>query len=997
MHLLLIFYFLWIYWICNVTSLNIRKHGCKNIHTFLNPWALEKRRKVNNPKQYVYLKTEKNIHEIIFNEPEKLSNHMLNKKKKKKTIILNENINEQTKVTNLFKGSKTQDGLFLKKFCSFINIENDIKTKELQNVTKSNSLVFTKWGFPKDDTLNICSNPCEEHEIDEKVDENELNNKDNSISKITDGEIIQQVEAYWVSLLKNKYFFYFIKKKKNIIFSVSAGVDSLSLLYSFIFTIYKIIITILYKDDLNYFDILNKIKNAHFYKYEDIYNLIQEKVANINHICNNNSENLRINKIYFFLSILNKITVLYCNHKTRTECVKEKKFIKQICKLYNLKFATKALAQNDIIKTKDSNIFNDSNLKVPKSNNNFLLISRLWRRNTYTELANKILKQEAKHFGNENEKHSICGFEKEANYKYSEYLNDINVYLKKVYKKNVCTVLLKSCMNFPNYFSDFFFKKKEFFKKCKKIKALIFIGHHQNDNNETMLFHFFRGIYIKNLKGIKFLTYFKDCLFYRPFIKLNKIQIYNYMYVIKKKWKYDISNHKLSVSRNFIRNILIPNISLIFQKNKQNIKTAESFPTNDTQNGEAGQGNETTIHTPTDKTDELENVEMYAHSFLDKRLTNLSSQIKNLDNHLTFHNNIFYTYLKNKYYISDDIKIKTNNFFIIEYMKMQNNLYNHFFLNTNVDKIIQINKLLYKNNIFLKILNFYEFLTLPSKLARIEALYNIIKKDVKTNLNYSTVEQIYNELFLFTATNLRLASLQNNTNKTENDIDIMSTIETSKRAECTTNPTNVPSKLKVININGKNKIVVNDNLFCIINSRSNNNTIDNVEKGRRDENLQNDENTNPTKEYKDKSSNIFIHNNISAKVNRINKKNFIIKKSKPNNAYLFIKKRKKKKKEKFNIHIRYLKKNDFIINDRQKKKFIKATKFLSHHNIPYIYKYFLPIIEIENFKKNGILFFFLFGKLTNDKFSLRYLIKKKNLQNNFIYSIQFKNNDDSFI
>ncbi|KEG01525.1 conserved Plasmodium protein, unknown function [Plasmodium vinckei vinckei] len=972
MHLFLIFYFLWIYWICNVTSLNIRQHGCKNIYTFLNPWTLEKKRKINNPKQYVYLKTEKNIHEIIFNEGEKLPNHVLNKKKKTTTPSenINKNINEHTKATNLFKGSKTQDGLFLKKFCSFINIENDIKNKELQNVTKSNSLVFTKWGLPQD-TLNNCSNVCKENKIDKTVDDNE----DNSINKITDDEIIQQVEAYWVSLLKNKYFFYFIKKKKNIIFSVSAGVDSLSLLYSFIFTIYKIIITILYKDSLNYFDMLEKIKNVYLYKYDDIYNLIQEKVPNINHICNNNSEHIIINKIYFFFTILNKITVLYCNHKTRTECVREKKFIKEICKLYNLKFATKALTKNNIIKTNDNDIFNQTNLKVPKSNNNFLLISRLWRRNTYTELANKILKQEGKQF--ENEKDHILGFENGINYKYSEYLNDINVYLKKAYKKNICTVLLKGCKNFPNYFSDFFFKKNEFFKKCKKIKALIFIGHHQNDNNETMLFHFFRGIYIKNLKGIKFLTYFKNCLFYRPFIKLNKIQIYNYMYLIKKKWKYDTSNHKLSVSRNYIRNILIPNISLIFQKNKQNIKTVEKFPTNDTQHGEPGQDNEIAIHRYSDKTDELKNIEMYAHSTLDKRLTNLSSQIKNLDNHLAFYNNIFYTYLKNKYYISDNIK--TNNFFIIEYMKMQNNLYNHFFFNTNVDKIVEINKLLYKNNIFLKIFNFYEFLILPSKLARIEVLYNIIKKDVKTNLNYSTVEQIYNELFLYTVNNLRLANLQS---KTENDIDLP-TIDTSKQPGCITTTTNVPSKLKVININGKNKIVANDNLFCIISSN-------NSSSG-------NDETACPTKEYKDKSSNILIHNNISAKVKRINKKNFIIQKNKPNNAYLFIKKRKKKKKEKFNIHIRYLKKNDFIINDSQKKKFIKATKFLSNHNIPYIYKYFLPIIEIENFKKNGILFFFLFDKLKNDKFSLRYLIKKKNLQNNFIYSIQFKNYDNSFI
>ncbi|CXI18180.1 conserved Plasmodium protein, unknown function [Plasmodium berghei] len=968
MHLIQILSILWIYW-NYIRSLKIQKDGYKHIHTFLNPWISKKKIKIKNPKHDVYLKTEKNIYEIIFNKDEKLSKDILNKKKKKKKIILNGYNKEQNKVNNIFKEWKTHNEIFLKKFCSFINIENDIKNKELQNVTKYNSLLFTKWENPKN-TFNMYSNTYKDQEIKEK-------------NNLID-EIIQQVEIYWISILKNRYFFYFLKKKKYIIFSVSAGVDSLALLYSFIFTIYKIIIIILYKDNLNYLDILDKIKNIYFYKHENIYNLIQEKIAKLNHICNNNSECFWINKIYFFLGILNKITVLYCDHKTRIECTQEKKFLKHICKLYNLKFATKILTKNNIMKTKDRNIFDNNNFKKSKSQNNFLLISRLWRQNSYIELTNKILKQEIKELINEKKKHSICDFKKGTNYKYSEYLNDINIYLKKLYKKNVCNILLKNYKKFPKYFSDFFFKKTEFLKNSKKIKSIIFLGHHQNDNNETMLFHFFRGIYIKNLKGINFLTYFKNCLLYRPFIKLNKIQIYNYMYAIKKKWKYDISNQKLYISRNFIRNILIPNISLIFEKNKKIKKDNENIT-------------KTTIHTKFEKNEELENAKIYAYSSLNKRLTNLSSQIKNLDKHLEFHNNIFYIYLKNKYYISDNIKIKTNNFFIIEYMKMQNNLYKHFFFNTNVNNIIKINKLLYKNNIFLKIFNFYEFLILSSKLARIEALYNIIKSYVKTNLNYSIIDQIYNELFLFAINNLRDQHLQkhitykniNLSNKIENDINIIlnnktntrPNVEISKRTDFETSPTNIfYKKLKMININGKSKIVVNNNLFCIINNHT-----DDVS------------NPNSIQRYKDKSSNVFIHDNISAKVKRINKKSFDIQKTKTKNAYLFIKKRKKKKKEKFNIHIRYLKKNDLIINDNQKNKYMKATKFLLKHHIPYIYKYFLPIVEITNFKKSGILFFFLFGKLANDKFALRYSIKKKKLQNNFIYSIKFKNNDDSFI
>ncbi|CDU17004.1 PP-loop family protein, putative [Plasmodium yoelii] len=949
--ILLIFSILSICW-NYVKSLKIRKNGNK-IYTFLNPGILKK---ITNHKHHVYLKTEKNIHELIFNKGEKLLKDILKKKKKKKIITINGNNKEQNKVTNLFKEWKTHNEIFLKKFCSFINIENDIKNKELENITKYNSLLFTKWEKPKD-VFNIYSNTYKDYKIKEK-------------NNLID-EAIQQVEIYWASLLINRYFFYFLKKDKYIIFSVSGGVDSLSLLYSFIFTIYKIIIILLYKDHLNYLDILDKIKNVYFYKDEDIYNLVHEKIANASHVGNDSSssssEPLWKNKVQFFLNILNKITVLYCDHQTRIECAHEKKFLKHICKLYNLKFATKVLTKRNIIKAKGQSTVGRSTsgrttsgtnrLNKTKLQNNFLLISRLWRRNAYIEVTNKIYNEKIKDLRNLNEDKNgndpICDFENGKNYKYSEYLNDINIYLKKVYKKNVCNVLLKNYKKIPNYFSNFFFKKNEFIKNSKKIKSLIFIGHHQNDNNETILFHFFRGIYIKNLKGINFLTYFKNCLLYRPFIKLNKIHIYNYMYAIQKKWKYDISNQKLHSSRNFIRNILIPTISLIFKKDKEKNEQGE------VENAKNEEG-------------ELENANIYAHSSLNKRLTNLLSQIKNIDKHLEFHNNIFYIYLKNKYYISDDIKNKTNNFFITEYIKMQNNLYKHFFFNINVNNIIQINKLLYKNNIFLKIFNFYEFLTLPSKLTRIQILYNIIKSNIQMNLNYSLIDQIYNELYLFTTNNLRNKHFQKRI--ACNHLSVSSNAENeANKAESETDY----KKIKIININGKNKIVVNKNLFCIVNNHIG-------------------EASNGIEEYKDKNSNIFIHDNISAKIKRINKKSFDIEKNKTKNAYLFIKKRKKKKNEKFNIHIRYLKKNDFIINDKQKNKYIKAIKFLLKHNIPYIYKYFLPIVEITNFRKSGILFFFLFGKLTNDKFALRYSIKKKKLQNYFIYSIKFKNNHDSF-
>lgn len=369
----------------------------------------------------------------------------------------------------------------------------------------------------------------------------------------------------------------------------------------------------------------------------------------------------------------------------------------------------------------------------------------------------------------------------------------------------------------------------------KKIKSIVFLGHHQNDNNETVLLQFFRGVFLKNLRGIKFLTYYKNCLLYRPFIKLNKLHLYRYMQLINKTWNFDSSNNNMSISRNFIRNVVIPNITHMLKdksyKNRENHNIDKEInEKNDKHmlddNVCVDYHDETPLHNKKEmnkydhveisknnivnKNNELKNQHVYVNTSLDRRLKNVLRQTTNLENYLNYYDNMFFTYLKKKYYkrcmsttkkitheeetytnvhdthngniknkrnitkihksyntyknsdinlINRNVHLKKNikcynyqdahNIFMNEYFKMQNNLYNIFFPRYNMETLIKINKKLYEKNIYLKIFNFFELLLLPSKLIRLEILYNIIRKYVKVNIKYAKIERIYEQMIAY--------------------------------------------------------------------------------------------------------------------------------------------------------------------------------------------------------------------------------------------------------
>ncbi|EWC78495.1 hypothetical protein C923_00813 [Plasmodium falciparum UGT5.1] len=1069
-----------------------------------------------------------------------INNKMKNIKELKKKHIDNNILIKADIFSNIIE-KKNNSNLFFKKFCSFINMEYDETTKDLEE------LKINKRLKNNNNDNNNNNNNMYDNKSNNIHNNNNNNNSDNLIKCIKKNQdVLQLVEGYWLLTLKNKYMFSFLKKKKKIIFSVSSGVDSLCLLYSFIFVIYKILISMIYKNK-SYFGFMNKINSVYSFTHEDIIDIIKEYRYE--------------NNVSFFLSILSKIIVIYCHHNTRKECTSEMYFLKNICKKFGIHFKSKKLTEKSIqklnvinLKTKkknyESNVNKKININMMKNKKNFLLLARTWRRNIYVHLSNDILKRDMNnniyhnnkmkdsHNNNNNNDNNNTSMKDPLNmldaYTYEKYIYDINNYIKITNKKCITNVLIKKESFSKEYSNDSIMRKKKkegllfnnimnlqnnnikiinntcsnniynmkytnvFLNKyCilkKKIKSIVFLGHHQNDNNETVLLQFFRGVFLKNLRGIKFLTYYKNCLLYRPFIKLNKLHLYRYMQLINKTWNFDSSNNNMSISRNFIRNVVIPNITHMLKdksyKNRENHNIDKEInEKNDKHmlddNVCVDYHDETPLHNKKEmnkydhveisknnivnKNNELKNQHVYVNTSLDRRLKNVLRQTTNLENYLNYYDNMFFTYLKKKYYkrcmsttkkitheeetytnvhdthngniknkrnitkihksyntyknsdinlINRNVHLKKNikcynyqdahNIFMNEYFKMQNNLYNIFFPRYNMETLIKINKKLYEKNIYLKIFNFFELLLLPSKLIRLEILYNIIRKYVKVNIKYAKIERIYEQMIAYINEYIKRDKTKYGTTQSFHQSHIFNDDDTM-----------FDNKMRVQNKSKKENKILNVKIKDLDdnkrddNIRDDNIRDDNIRDDKKDTHIQHDKDItsqtffphnkitianekcikndeyidNSLVCFKEKSANIFVHNNISTEVSRL-KKYDITKKNDKKNIFLLIKKRKKKKKEKFHIHIRYIKKNDYVYLEKKK---ISVNKFLTLHKIPYIYQTALPVIEIINFNNNHILFFYLFPEVKSPYFTLREkTFPQKYMNTHFVYSIKFK-------
>lgn len=105
-------------------------------------------------------------------------------------------------------------------------------------------------------------------------------------------------------------------------------------------------------------------------------------------------------------------------------------------------------------------------------------------------------------------------------------------------------------------------KRYEFFEKLlKKYKAeFILTAHHQDDDFESMMLHFFRGTRVKGLSGM--------CLqrdkIVRPLLFTSRAEINAYTEVEEIPYRDDPTNEDDELTRNFLRNKIIPVLNHVY-------------------------------------------------------------------------------------------------------------------------------------------------------------------------------------------------------------------------------------------------------------------------------------------------------------------------------------------------------------------------------------------------------------------------------------------------
>ena len=100
----------------------------------------------------------------------------------------------------------------------------------------------------------------------------------------------------------------------------------------------------------------------------------------------------------------------------------------------------------------------------------------------------------------------------------------------------------------------------EKFNQWASNNDLILTAHHKDDQVETILFRFIRGTGLNGLKGIPAWRKDGNTQFHRPLLNVPKRELYEYAQNNKLKWVEDESNKDINISRNFIRNKLLPTI-----------------------------------------------------------------------------------------------------------------------------------------------------------------------------------------------------------------------------------------------------------------------------------------------------------------------------------------------------------------------------------------------------------------------------------------------------
>jgi tRNA(Ile)-lysidine synthase len=96
----------------------------------------------------------------------------------------------------------------------------------------------------------------------------------------------------------------------------------------------------------------------------------------------------------------------------------------------------------------------------------------------------------------------------------------------------------------------------------------VLLGHHANDNIETLLMNFFRGSGIEGLTGMHSSSY-HSCL--RPLLHNTRSQIEAFVKEHQLSWVEDSSNQESKYTRNFFRNELMPMLKKVYPSVEENL------------------------------------------------------------------------------------------------------------------------------------------------------------------------------------------------------------------------------------------------------------------------------------------------------------------------------------------------------------------------------------------------------------------------------------------
>ena len=89
-------------------------------------------------------------------------------------------------------------------------------------------------------------------------------------------------------------------------------------------------------------------------------------------------------------------------------------------------------------------------------------------------------------------------------------------------------------------------------------------AHHRDDQVETVLFRLFRGTGVGGLGGIPVARVVDESLtIMRPMLNVTKREIESALEAWNQPWRSDVSNSTSQYARNFIRNEVLPKLSLI--------------------------------------------------------------------------------------------------------------------------------------------------------------------------------------------------------------------------------------------------------------------------------------------------------------------------------------------------------------------------------------------------------------------------------------------------